>query len=77
MRVFTSEGKEVFRYGGCDSHEYVHGEVVEVSFEGSSYLTVVLHTEQEGSHVRSEFCVLEEGASLSSGLYVCYRIRFT
>jgi len=66
VRVFTSEGKEVLHYGGCDPHEYVYGEVVEVSFEGSSHLTIVLHTEHEGSHVRSEFCVLEEGKSLSS-----------
>jgi len=74
VRVFTSEGKEVLHYGGCDPHEYVYGEVVEVSFEGSSHLTIVLHTEHEGSHVRSEFCVLEEGKSLSSGLCDCYRV---
>ena len=70
MRIFTSEGNEVLHYGGCDPHEHVYGEVVEVSFEGSSYLTIVLHTEHEWSHVRSEFCVLEEGKSLSSGLCV-------
>ena len=74
MKVFTSEGEEVFHYDDCDPHEHVHGEVVEVSFEGSSYLTLVLHTEHEGSHVRSEFCVLQEGTSLSSGVCVCYKI---
>ena len=72
VRVFTAEGNEVFHFGGCDPHEHVHGELVEVPFDGSSYLTLVLHTESEGRHVRSEFCVLEEGTSLSSGLCVCY-----
>lgn len=72
VRVFTAEGNEVYHYGGCDPHEHAHGELVEVPFGGSSYLTVVLHTESEGSHVRSQFCVLEEGTSLSSGLCVCY-----
>ena len=72
MRVFTAEGNEVFHFGGCDPHEYVHGELVEVPFDGSSYLTLVLHTESEESHVRSEFCVLQEDTSLSSGSCVCY-----
>lgn len=72
VRVFTSDGKEVFHYGGCDPHEHVRGELVEVSFEGSSFLTVVLHTEHEWSYVRSEFCILEEEKSLYSGLCVCY-----
>lgn len=74
MRVFTSDGTEVFHYGGCDPHEHVRGEVVEVSFDGSSFLTVKLHTDNEGSHVRSEFCILEAGKSLNSGLCICYRI---
>ena len=74
VRIFTSDGTEVLHYGGCDPHEHVRGEVVEVSFDGSSFLTVKLHTESEGSHVRSEFCILEDGKSLSSGLCICYRI---
>lgn len=64
VRVFTSDGTEVFHYGGCDPHEHVRGEVVEVSFDRSSFLTVKLHTDNEGSHVRSEFCILEAGKVL-------------
>lgn len=45
----------------------VHGEIEEVRFDGSSFLTVKLHMRHEWSYVRSEFVILEGEKSLYSG----------
>lgn len=64
VNVFSSDDSEIFHHGGCSS---VHGEIVEMRFEGSSFLTVKLHMKHERSYVRSEFVILEGGESLNSG----------
>lgn len=64
--VFASNGTELAHHGGCSSH--VQGELVRVSFGNSHYLTLKIHTEHEGSRVKSEFCVLQEGKGLDSGI---------
>ena len=71
MRIFASDGTEVFHYEGCsESSDEVRGEIVEVPFDGSNYLTIKLHTEHEGSHVTSQFCILEAGKGLYSGITI-------
>ena len=77
MRIFASDGTEVFHYEGCsESSDEVRGEIVEVPFDGSNYLTIKLHTEHEGSHVTSHFCILEAGKSLYSGITIKHTFCF-
>lgn len=75
--MYSSDGSEIFHHGGCSS---VHGEIEEVRFDGSSFLTVKLHMRHEWSYVRSEFVILEEEKSLYSGKFSIKRphcaIRF-
>lgn len=62
--MFKGDHSEVFHHGGCSS---VHGDLLEIPFDGSSFLTLKLHMKHEGSYVRSEFFILEEENNLYSG----------
>ena len=67
-KIYSSNGTELHNHDGCDHNDHrVFGEIVEVSFEGSDFLTIKLRTDRQGSFVRSEFVILEEGKSLKSG----------
>ena len=67
-KIYSSNGTELHNHDGCDHNDHrVFGEIVEVSFEGSDFLTLKLRTDRQGSFVRSEFVILEEGKSLKSG----------
>ena len=64
-KIYSSNGTELHNHDGCDHNDHrVFGEIVEVSFEGSDFLTLKLRTDRQGSFVRSEFVILEEGKSL-------------
>ena len=66
-KIFGSDGNELWSYDGCH-YETVKGDIVEVPFDGSEFLTLKLHTEHEGSQVISEFVLLEQGKVLYSGI---------
>ena len=63
-KVYKSDDSEVFNRGGCKD---VRGEVYEIPFDGSSFLTLKVHMQHERSYARSEFVILEQGKSLYSG----------
>ena len=43
---------------------------MQVPFGGSSYLTLQVRLDHDGSVVKSEFVILKEGESLHSGKYL-------
>lgn len=68
-RIYDNDGSEVKDFEkGEHCRYYIRGEILEVPFGDSGFLTFKLHTEHEGSHIISEFFVLEDGNSLDSGM---------
>ena len=68
-RIYDDEGAEVKDFKkGEHCRNYIRGEILEVPFGDSSFVTFKLHTEHEGSHIMSEFFILEDGNSLDSGM---------
>ena len=68
-RIYDDDGSEVKDFKkGEHCRNYIRGEILEVPFGDSSFLTFKLHTEHEGSHIMSEFFILEDGNSLDSGM---------
>ena len=68
-RIYADDGSEVKDFeSGEHCRYYIRGEILEVPFGGSDFLTFELHTEHEGSHMISEFVILDDGKSLDSGI---------
>lgn len=76
-RIYADDDSEVKDFErGEHCRNYIRGEVLEVPFGGSDFLTFKLHTEHEGSHMISEFFILEYGKSLDSGMnYLSFVFR--
>ena len=69
-KIFTSNGTELFHYSRCEGYhddDKAIGELVEVPFGVSSYLTAKVKLENEGTVVRSEFAILKAGKTLHGG----------
>ena len=68
-RIYDDDGSEVKDFEkGEHCRNYIRGEILQVPFGDSGLLTFELHTEHEGSHIISEFFILEDGESLDSGM---------
>lgn len=67
-KIYADDGSEVKDLkSGEHCRNHIFGEVLEVPFGDSDFLTLELHTQHEGSHMISEFVILEDGKSLDSG----------
>ena len=67
--IYADDGTEIKDFKrGEHCRNYIRGEVLEVPFGDSDFLRFDLHTEHEGSHIISEFVILEDGFGLDSGM---------
>ena len=68
-RIYADDGSKVKDFEGDEHCRYhIRGEVLEAPFGGSAFLTFKLHAEHEGSHMISQFFILEYGKSLDTGM---------
>lgn len=70
-KIVSSSGSELSHYSQCQ-YGYSNGligQLVEVPFNGSSFLTAKVKLYYKGSVVRSEFAILEAGKGLGSGKF--------
>ena len=63
-KIYSSDGSEIFNHNGCS---HVLGDVEQIPFGGSKFLTLKFHTEHQGSYARSQFALLEQDKYLYSG----------
>lgn len=70
-KIVSSSGSELTHYSQCQ-YGYSNGligQLVEVPFNGSSFLTAKVKLYYKGSVLRSEFAILEAGKGLGSGKF--------
>ncbi|XP_067024678.1 uncharacterized protein [Acropora muricata] len=69
-KIVSSSGSQIFHYSRCryrySNGDGLVGELVEVPFNGSSFLTAKVKLYYKGSVVRSEFAILKAGKGLDS-----------
>lgn len=67
--IYADDGTEIKDFKrGEHCRNYIRGEVLQVPFGDSDFLRFELHTEHEGSHITSEFVILEDSFGLDSGM---------
>ena len=70
-KIVSSSGSELTHYSQCQYGYFngLIGQLVEVPFNGSSFLTAKVKLNYKGSVLRSEFAILEAGKGLGSGKF--------